>query len=1038
MPTDGSPVRVTDTLPAALGGGTPTDIYTGVLKSGEVIKWLVPVMVAPGATGTVTDTVTVSGGGAPTVSTARQTLLGTASESLAVPFGFESFTDQVAGLDGTTDSQAGDHPFETTVAFETNTAYLREPTADLFNDTGILPVGGLNGADGSIKDFVVDLPPGFVGDPQVVPKCPNYKIAALGNAGSKEEGGGSVASNCPPASQIGLVTVYLNPLTTEETFGNNRGGSKGVEDILSSVQTNPIYNITPDKGFPAEFAFEVSEKPVTLLVSVNQETNYGVRVTVPDIPSVGGIIGASTTFFGTPVADPNFQNPSFGSPNPPVAFLDNPVDCAGGPQTARVSMDTWQRPGAWLANGQPDFNDPNWTHSTTTVYPAITGCNLLQFNPGIEVFPDTSQTDSPTGLTVHLKVPATTQENPFTVTPELKDATVTLPAGVSVSPSAADGLAGCSDGQIALASPAAGSCPLASVLGSVQIFTPLLPGPLEGHVFLGTPKCDPCSSADASDGNMLRIFLEAEGSGVVIKKQGTIYANPSTGQLTTAFTNNPQLPFDDLELHFKSGLRAPLASPQSCGTFSTTSDLVPWSSPITPDSNPSSSFDVSWDGDGGACPAALPFAPYFSAGTSNANAGQFSPLTVTFGREDREQDLAAIQVKTPPGLLGTLTGVPLCGEPQASLGTCPGASKIGSMTVAAGPGGHPFYEKGSLYLTGPYRGAPFGLSIVVPTVAGPFNLGNVVVRATINVDPVTTALTVTSDAFPQVIDGIPLRLRTANVTVDRPRFIFNPTDCAQLHIEATITGAQGAIAHPSAPFAVAGCHGLGFGPKFNVYTSGHTSRANGASLDAKLNFPPGPQSNISKVKVELPKRLPSRLSTLQNACPAATFGANPASCPGASIVGVARATTPVLPVALTGPAYFVSHGGEAFPNLVVVLEGYGVRINLVGDTFINEKTGITSSTFTNVPDVQVSSFELYLPEGPHSALAANGNLCTGQLAMPATFTAQDGAQLKQSIKLKVTGCKAGAARARKARKAHEVRRARKANHPSNQLGRRGR
>ncbi len=342
------------------------------------------------------------------------------------------------------------------------------------------------------------------------------------------------------------------------------------------------------------------------------------------------------------------------------------------------------------------------------------------------------------------------------------------------------------------------------------------------------------------------------------------------------------------------------------------------------------------------------------------------------------------------------------------------------MTVAAGPGGHPFYEKGSLYLTGPYKGAPFGLSIVVPTIAGPFNLGNVVVRAKIEVDPNTAALTVTSDPLPQIIDGIPLRLRTANVTVDRPEFIFNPTDCAQLHIEGTITGAQGAVAHVSAPFAVSGCKGLAFGPKFSVYTSGHTSRVNGASLYVKLDYPKGASSNISHVKVELPKQLPARLTTLQKACPAATFEANPAACPTQSLVGMARATTPVLPVALTGPAYFVSHGGEAFPNLIVVLQGYGVRIDLVGDTFISKK-GITSSTFTNVPDVQVAGFELYLPEGPYSALAANGNLCKQKLTLPASFVAQDGAQLKEDTPVQVTGCP----RAKASQRVHTARRAKK-------------
>jgi hypothetical protein len=513
----------------------------------------------------------------------------------------------------------------------------------------------------------------------------------------------------------------------------------------------------------------------------------------------------------------------------------------------------------------------------------------------------------------------------------------------------------------------------------------------------------------------------------VQKVEGTVYANTTTGQLTAKFLNNPQFPFSDLQVDFKGGLRAGLATPQSCGTFTGTSDMTPWSAPFTPDATPSSSFDVSWDGNGGACPSSPPLTPAFHAGTSNPNAGQFSPFTLTFAREDREQDLSGIQVKMPPGLLGSIAGVPLCGEEQANAGTCAAASRIGTMTVAAGPGGHPFYTQGSIYLTEHYEGAPFGLSIVVPTQAGPFNLGNVVVRSRINIDPTTSALTVTSNPLPQILDGIPIRLRTANVTIERPGFMFNPTSCAQQHITATISGAQGTTANVSAPFAVAGCAGLKFQPKFTVSTSGKTSKAGGASLDAKVTFPAGAQgseSNIAKFKVDLPKQLPSRLTTLQKACTAAQFNANPAGCPAASVVGTVRVSTPVLPVELTGPAYFVSNGGEAFPNLVFVLQGDGVRVDVVGDTFIS-KAGITSTTLKSVPDVPFSSFELYLPEGKSSALAANGTLCKSSLAMPTAITAQDGSEIHESTKIAVTGCPKAKKATKKKKKAHKASKARK-------------
>ena len=951
---------------------------------GDVIYVSIEVTVSPGLNEgeQVINTTTVSGGGAPTASTNLSTTI----SSTPASFGFEGMSLEATGLDGLTDTQAGDHPYEFTTTFYLNTTV--KPS-----------VGGEFPEIQSVedpRDAVTDLPAGFVGDPEVVEKC-SQEAAQVGNR-----------LECPAASQVGVARLYLQGITHAALH----------EDTIV-----PIYDVVPDKGVAAQFVFDDGPVPTTLFAEANQETNYALRVIVSGIPRIAELNGVSLTFFGEPLNNRDVYNESVGAT--PFAFLQNPVDCSAGPLDAKISLDSWQKPGSYLPDGSPNLSDPNWKTYTSSVYPSITGCDMLQFEPSIRVTPDTTQADEPTGVNVDLHVPQSTNRFPALATPELENATVTLPAGLTLSPSAADGLQACSDTQIALASIEPGDCPDASVLGTVKVEVPLLETPLEGQVYLGEPECDPCTSSDAAEGKMVRIYIEAAGSGVRLKKEGRVYLNPSTGQVTSRFEDNPQDPFEDLELRFKGGLRAGLATPQACGQATTTTDLTPWSSPITPDATPLSSFDVDWDGDGGACPAVPPLSPSLSAGTSNPNAGQFSPFTLTFGREDREQDLSGIQVHMPPGLLGTLTGVPLCGEPQASSGTCAASSEIGSMTVAAGAGSHPFYEKGGVYLTGSYKGAPFGLSIVVPTVAGPFNLGNVVVRAQIDIDPLTAALTVTSDAFPQVIDGIPLRLRTANVTIERPGFIFNPTNCAQQNVTATIAGAQGAQAQVSAPFAVSGCAGLHFGPTFKVSTSGRTSRKDGASLDARLTFPAGAQSNIAKVKVELPKQLPSELKTLREACPAGTFEADPAACPSASVIGVVKASTPVLPVPLSGPVYFVSHGGEAFPDLIAVLQGYGVRVDLVGKTFIS-KAGITSSTFENVPDVPVSSFELYLPEGPYSALAANGNLCTQKLLMPTLFTAQDGAQLKQNTPITVTGCPKTKIK-KKAKKASRVKRAVAAN-----------
>jgi uncharacterized repeat protein (TIGR01451 family) len=949
-------LTISDSLPAGVTGG-PVRSEFGAVAPGQTVT--IPVGVLVGSQLTEGQTipgngVTVSGGGAPSVS-----VLGAPTPVVSTPaaFGIDDFEFRADDAAGGLDTLAGDHPesLSTNIHFDSR-------------------INGVHlTATEEVKDVIVELPLGFVGDELAAPRCPEDELDV------SEPG----ATDCPANTRIGLVAIEGSGGYAE----NAKGGVTG------------LYDLVPEHGYPAEFGFTYLSKPVILYAHVvPTPAGYAIRVTDDGIPRIE-VGAADFTWFG----DPEVRD---GFPLESNTFFTDPADCSGGPLTATAYADSWEHPGALLPEGAPDLSDPDWRSATTTVYPSVTGCERLSFHPGLEVRPTTTQADEPSGLSVILHVPQADQASGELATPPLKNVSVTLPAGLSLDPSSGDGLQACSDEQIAFDSALPGDCPDASVLGTVKIKTPLLETPLEGQVFLGSPNCDPCSNADAADGNMYRIFLQAEGSGVVIKKEGTVYANTSTGQLTSVFDNNPQLPFSELEVQFKGGLRAPLATPQTCGSYATTSDFTPWSTPITPDADPTSEFGIGWSGEGAACPSVAPFNPYFEAGTSNPNAAQFSPFTLTFGREDREQDLSQIQVRMPPGLSGILTGIPLCGEPQAALGTCSLTSRIGTMTVAAGPGGHPFYEQGSIYLTGPYGGAPFGLSIVVPTVAGPFNLGNVVVRSKISIDPSTTALTVTSDPFPQILDGIPLRLRTANVTIERPGFVFNPSNCDQMAITATITSAQGAVSNVSYPFAVAGCRGLKFDPTFKVSTSGRTSRVDGASLDAKVIYPTGAQgvyANIKSVKVDLPKQLPSRLTTLQKACPAATFQANPAACPSASVIGIAKATTPLLPVTLMGPVYFVSHGGEAFPDLEIVLQGYGVRVDLVGSTFIS-KAGITSSTFKTVPDAPVSSFELYFPQGKDSALAATGDLCTSKLVMPTAFTGQNGAEIHENTQIAVTGC----------------------------------
>ncbi|MCL2770058.1 MAG: hypothetical protein FWD42_08125, partial [Solirubrobacterales bacterium] len=637
---------------------------------------------------------------------------------------------------------------------------------------------------------------------------------------------------------------------------------------------------------------------------------------------------------------------------------------------------------------------------------------------------------SPSGLTVGIHLPQELLLDAGALAQStVRDTTVALPPGVTVNAGGADGLEACSEAQIGYlghetvgeaASEAFSAtlprlfCPQASKLGTVKITTPLLPNPLNGAVYLASPA--PMGEAGQNPfRTLLSLYIVAEDpvSGTIVKLPGEVALNQTTGQVVSTFEDTPQLPFEDLTLHFFGGPRAPLATPGLCGSYTTTASFTPWSGGEAVAAG--SAFEIASGPNGSPCPSdPRPFTPEFTAGTTNIQAGAYSELRTTMGHPDADQPLGRLAITLPPGLMGSLSGVTLCGEPQAAEGTCGANSLIGHTIVTAGLGATPTVvaRPGDVYLTGPYDGAPFGLSIANPAETGPFDLERgtscdcVVVRARVQVDPTTARLSVISDPLPTMLQGVPLNLQHVTVQIDRPQFTFNPTSCNPMKIEGTMSGGEGGATPISEPLQVANCARLGFKPGFAVATSSHTSRSDGASLDVKLSYPRaqfGTQANIARVKVELPKQLPSRLTTLQKACTDAVFNANPANCPAASRIGEATATTPLVPIPLTGPAYFVSHGGAKFPELIIVLSGYGITVDLHGETFIS-KAGITSSTFSSVPDVPVSSFELKLPEGPYSALAANGDLCASKLVMPTTLTAQNGAVIKQNTSIAVTGC----------------------------------
>ncbi len=831
----------------------------------------------------------------------------------------------------------------------------------------------------------------MVGNPTAYPHC---TLAQFANQA------------CPSNTVLGAAVVSIR--------------TSGVLESLPE----PVFNLEPSVGEPARFGF-FPLVPVFLDTSVRTGGDYGVTVHVQNIPQAIGFVGNSVTFWGVP-GDRRHDNARGNTclegqvcqhleENNPPPFLTLPTSCTG-PLQDSGEADSWAEP----HTGVTFKSEPRQAPLEGLMSP-LDGCGSLAFGSEIKVSSDVESASTPSGLKVDVHVPQNEALNPKGLAPSnVRNITVALPEGVQLNPSAADGLQACTQAQVALSSESESSCPSASKLANATIKTPLLPNPLKGFVYLASPQ-NFAGLPENPFSSLVAMYLVARDpvSGVLVKLAGNVSLSPA-GQITATFANNPQLPFEDAEIEFFGGERAPLATPSHCGPYTTHASFEPWSNTETIHEalQSTSDFNITSGVNNSPCPgSALPFTPSLASETTNINAGSFSPLTTTISREDGQQSVQSVQLHYPPGLSGLLSGVKLCPEAQANAGTCGPESEIGETIVSVGLGGDPFtVTGGKAYVTEKYQGAPFGLSIVNPAKAGPFDLQEgrpVVVRAKIEVNPITAALTITTDssgahAIPSVIEGIPLQIRHVNVTINRPGFTFNPTNCNPTAINGTIGSNEGASSPVSVPFQVTNCASLKFVPKFAVSTSGKTSKAKGASLAVKLTYPSGPQgayANIARVKVDLPKQLPSRLTTLQKACTAAQFEVNPAGCPTASIIGHAKAITPLVPVPLEGPAYFVSHGGEAFPSLIVVLQGYGVTVDLVGTTFIS-KAGITSSTFKTVPDAPVGSFELTLPEGKFSALAANGSLCKSQskLKMPTEFVAQNGLKINESTKIVATGC----------------------------------
>jgi hypothetical protein len=1001
---------ITAYVPLECSIATVSCSFPGVLPAFDQIEMMVSVVLEPGAKSGEESEVSVSGGLAPVAST-RHAISVSATPAA---FGIEDYELVNEEADGVLDTQAGSHPFQQTTALALNTATANATSA---------------GVAGLAKDLNFYWPPGLIGDPVPFQQCTLAEF---------------FTNACPAQSVLGVAASVID-----------EPGVAGIADVIG-----PLANIEPAPGQIAHLGFLTQNTPVSIGATVRTGEDYGGTVEVDNIPQTITFLSSNVTVWGVPgeaahdaargegclleargVSPQEIIEKHYAPCRPleetqPPPFLTLPSACTGALETS-VRGDSWQEPKA--TGEQPTL--------AKYTLPALDGCNRLPFNPSITVTTEKTSASTPTGLTVDQRVPQeSTLDAAGLAEADVKGLSVALPEGVTINPSAAGGLLSCSQAQIGLHSAAASSCPEASKIATVKIKTPVLANAIEGAAYIATQNENPFGSLMA-----LYIYAEDPVSGVRVKAAGEVRQNPATGQLTTYFEQDPsfngapetsqflpEAPVENIEVHFFGGERAALATPAHCGAYTTTGSFTPWSAQAADEAEVtvagSSTFEVTSGPHGGSCPpASLPFTPTLAGGTTNINAGAFTPLVTTVSREDGDQPLSQIQVHTPEGIEGILTGVKLCPEAQANEGSCSPESLIGETTVSAGVGDTPInVTGGKVYLTEKFEGAPFGLSVVSPVKAGPFDLEHdtsnpandpacdcLVVRARIEINPRTAELTVTSShsgphAIPRIIDGIPVQIKHVNVTVNREHFALDPTSCDPETLTGIIEGSEGAASPVSVPFQTANCSLLKFEPKVQVSTAAQASKANGAGVKFKISYPAGAlgsQSWLNEVRFDIPKQLPSRLETLQKSCLATVFEHDRPNCPPAAIIGHVIVKTEAIPVPLEGPVYFVSYGNAKFPEAVMVLSGYGITIEQHGETFISKTTGITSATFRSIPDVPFENIEVNIPTGRYSQFGANlppkdnYNFCGQKLTMPTLFKAQNGQEINQNTPITITGCK---------------------------------
>jgi hypothetical protein len=843
--------------------------------------------------------------------------------------------------------------------------------------------------DDNLRSVIAKLPPGLVGNPEAYPKCSAEFFATH--------------EFCPANTQIGIVHYTLSAFP---------------------LAYSPLYNMVAQSDHIAEIGFEnvrLGAVQIHIIPSLRSSEDYGITATLPSLNTNLNLLDSSVTIWGVP-ADPShdgergfiFDSGGCVSPNglrpgcerpstvPRRPYLSAPTQCTA-PIRTDISIDSWQNRRDYLTYEGEEQQ--------------LEGCNQLEFEPSITSQPTTNLADSPTGLDFNLHIPQ--NEDPDgRATAHLKNAVVKLPQGLTINPSSANGLGACSPSEIGLKTPVGDpeahftaqpqSCPNASKIGTVQVETPVLDHPVPGEVFLASQNQNPF-------GSLLAIYLaiEDDKTELVAKIPAKIEADPVTGQLTTTVTDNPQLPFEDLHLSFFKGAAAPLKTAIACGAFTTNTTMTPWSSPEGADAFPSDSFQITAGAGGGACvpnEASAPNNPSFSAGTIDPVANAYSPFVLRLARQDGTQRLTGIETTLPPGLLAKLAGTTYCpegalaaaagksGKAEQSSPSCPASSRVGSVNVAAGAGPTPYNAQGQAYLAGPYKGAPLSLAVITPAVAGPFDLGTVVVRNALHVDPESARVKATSDPFPHILQGIPLDLRSVTVNLDRSQFTKNPTSCNPF----LITGAALALTGQSAPlsnhFQVGDCKKLGFKPKLQIKLKGGTKRGEHPALTATLKARPG-DANIAKAVVSLPHSEFLAQSHIRTICTRVQFQAD--NCPKGSVYGTATATTPLLDEPLKGNVYLRSSSNK-LPDLVIALKGK-IDVDLIGR--IDSVKGGIRTTFASVPDAPVSKFTLRMQGGRKSLLENSRNLCAAQNRATVQIDAQSGKVYDTRPVVRARGCK---------------------------------